>query len=119
MIYEKRQASDENMKKYDSKIDKYDSKLDNNAAIIKKMMVNNQICNFSPYSMYSTKDQSPNTMVTYNKKALPLEGGHSTKNGYMWTLRHEIISPKFYELKNFYNNINMCLFMCLNMVTRL
>ena len=47
----------------------------------------------------------------------------------MWTLKHEIISPKFYELliktelkgytsmdiKNFLNHINMCL----NAVTRL
>ena len=47
----------------------------------------------------------------------------------MWNLKHEIISPNFYELltkieikggtaldlKNFYNHINMCL----NVVTRL
>ena len=47
----------------------------------------------------------------------------------MWTLKHEIISPKFYEiliktqfkdntaleLNNFYNHINMCI----NNVTRL
>ena len=62
-------------------------------------------------------------MVLDNKKASPLEGGHSTKIGGMWTLKHEISSPKFYEflikiylkgdtdmdLKNFYNHINMCL----------
>ena len=58
-----------------------------------------------------------------------LEGGHSTKMCGMWTLKHEISSPKFYELlikkelkgdtamdlKNFFNHIKMYL----NAVTRL
>ena len=58
-----------------------------------------------------------------------MEGGHSTKIGGIWTLKHETISTKFYEilirteikgyttldLKNFYNHANMCL----NEVTRL
>ena len=61
--------------------------------------------------------------------APPLEGGHSTKIGGMWTLKHEISSPRFYEvhvkkeikgdtdmeLNNLYNHIKMCL----NTVTRL
>ena len=68
------------------------------------------------------------TVITANKRAPPLEGGHSTKIGGIWTLKHEIISPKFYELliktelkgdtaldiKKFYNYIKMCL----NAVTR-
>ena len=71
----------------------------------------------------SPKHQYPTTVVSANKKTPPLEGGHSTKNGDMWTLKHEIRSPKFYELiinielkgntdmelKNSYNHINMCL----------
>ena len=58
-----------------------------------------------------------------------LEGGHSTKIRGMWTLKHEISSPKFYELlikteikgdtaldlKNFFNHIKISL----NSVTRL
>ena len=52
-----------------------------------------------------------------------MDGGHSTKLGDIWNLKHEISSPKSYELlikielkgdtdldlKNFYNHINMCL----------
>ena len=71
----------------------------------------------------------PTTMFLTNKRDPPLEGGHSTKIGGMWTLKHDISSPKFYELliktelkgetdldlKNFYNHIKMCL----NAMTRL
>ena len=53
----------------------------------------------------------------------PLEGAHSIKSFGMWTLKHEIVSPKFYEiliktelkgdtyldLNKFYKHINMCL----------
>ena len=53
----------------------------------------------------------------------PLDGGNSTRIGGMWTLKHDIISPKFYELliktelkgdtaldlKNLYNYSKMCL----------
>ena len=63
-------------------------------------------------------------MVHTNRKVAPLEGGHSKKIGGIWTLKHEINSPKFYELvinndpkgdnglhlKNFYNHINMFLY---------
>ena len=68
-------------------------------------------------------------MVSTNKRDPPLESGHSTKIGGVCTLKHEIKSPKLYEilinaglkgdtdidLKNFYNHINMCR----NAVTRL
>ena len=68
-------------------------------------------------------------MIPAKKRAPPLEGGNSTKIGDMWNLNHDIRSPKFYEIlikielkgdtsmdiKNFYNNINMCL----NVVTRI
>ena len=69
------------------------------------------------------------TVVPDNRRDPPLEVGHSTKIGGVWYLKHEIRSPKFYELlikkelkedtamdlKNFYNHINMCL----NVVARL
>ena len=68
-------------------------------------------------------------MVTANRRDPPLEGGNYTNIGGMWNCKHEIISPKLYELlikteikgvtsmdiKNFYNHIKMCL----NAVTRL
>ena len=68
-------------------------------------------------------------MVPDNKRSPPLEGVHYTKIGGMWTLKHEISSPKFYELlikteikgdtaldlNNFYNHTKLCL----NVVTRL
>ena len=68
-------------------------------------------------------------MVLDNNRDPPLEGGNSTKIGGMWNLKHDDSSPKLYEIliktelkydtamdiKNFYNNINMCL----NAVTRL
>ena len=79
--------------------------------------------------MDSTNSQDTTDAVMVNKKASPLEGGHSTKNGRMWTLKHDTSSPKFYEflintelkgntnldVKNFYKHINTCL----NIVTRL
>ena len=92
------QASGENKKKCYSKIDKQESKLDNNVTIIRNMMDKNQNYNYLPGSMYLPKDQGHTTVVPANKRDLPLEGVHSTKNGCMWALKHEIISPKFYEL---------------------
>ena len=67
--------------------------------------------------------QYPTIVIPNNKRASPLEVGNSKKIGGMWALKHEIISPKAYEilintelkgkialeLKNFYNHIRMCL----------
>ena len=44
----------------------------------------------------SPKTQYPTTVVPDTKNDPPLEGGHSTKNGCMWNLKHDIRSPKFY-----------------------
>ena len=86
------------MKKYYSKLDKQDSKLDNIIVMIKNMMYHNQKQNCPPDNMDSSKVQVPTNLVPANNKALPLEGGNSTKNGYLWTHKHEIRSPEFYEL---------------------
>ena len=57
-------------------------------------------------------------MVPDEKRDPSLKGGYYTKNGGIWTLRHEIIPQKFYEiliktelkgdtdleLNNFYNH---------------
>ena len=83
---------------------------------------------YSPTQKDTLTPLDPATVVTANRRDPPLEGGHSTKIGDMWTLKHETRSPKFYELlintelkgdtaldlKNFFNHINMCL----NEVTR-
>ena len=83
----------------------------------------------SPTQKDTSNPLDPTIVVTANRKAPPLDGGNSTKIGGMWTLKHEIRSPKFYELltktelkgdtamdlRNLYNHIKMCL----NTVTRL
>ena len=70
----------------------------------------------------SPKAQNPTIVVPDNNKSPPLGGGNSTKKCCMWSLKHEIISPKFYELlikterkgetdlnlNKLYNHINMC-----------
>ena len=83
----------------------------------------------SPAQKDTLTPPDPTTTVQTNKRATPLEGGISKNIGGMWTLKHEISSPKFYdiliktELKwdtaldimNFFNHIKMYL----NAVTRL
>ena len=93
------------------------------------MMDKTKNSKYSPTQKDTLTPPDPITMIPSNRRSPPLEGGHSTKIGGMWTLKHEIISPKFYELliktelkgdtdldlKNFYNHTNMCL----NAVTRI
>ena len=84
---------------------------------------------YSPSQRYSPNYHDPTTVLPSNRRDPSLDGGHSTKIVGMWTLKHEIISPKFYELivktvikrytaldlKKLYNHIKMCL----HAVTRL
>ena len=111
----------------------YDEKTKNLTAdftgMISQMMDQIKISKSAPEKKDSPKAQYITTVVPDNKKDPPLEGGHFTKNGGIWTLKHEISSPKFYgllintelkgdtalDLKNFYKHIKMCL----NDVTRL
>ena len=46
----------------------------------------------------SLKDHDTTTAVPANNNSSPLEGGNSTKNGVMWTLKHDTILPKLYEI---------------------
>ena len=98
MIDYNKKVFDEKMRKYYSKLDKQDSKLKNITAMIKNMMDHNQNLNYSPYNIYSPKDQGNTTVVPNNKRSQTLEGGYSTNNGCMRTIKHEIILPKLYEL---------------------
>ena len=83
----------------------------------------------SPAQKDTSNPPDPTTTVQTNRRAPPLEGGISENIGGMWTLKHEISSPRFYELlikielkgdtamdiNNFYNHVKMYL----NAVTRL
>ena len=40
----------------------------------------------------------PTTLALDNRRAPPLDGGNYTKIGGMWNLKHDIRSPKLYEL---------------------
>ena len=73
--------------------------------------------------MDSPKSKDPTSGLPSNKKSPPQEGGYYANIDDMWTLKHEIRSPKFCELlittelkgetaldlKKLYNHINMCL----------
>ena len=53
---------------------------------------------YSPTQTDPKKPPDPTTVVTANRRAPLLDGGQSTKIGGMWTLKHDIRSPIFYEL---------------------
>ena len=88
------------------------------------MMDQSNIIKSSPTHKDTSTPMDPTTVVRTNMRDKPLEGISSNKIGGMWTLKHEISSPKFYELlinkelkvdtaldlKNFFNHINMCLY---------
>ena len=57
-----------------------------------------KISKSSPDQKDPPKAQDPATVFPSNKRAPPLEGGNSMKIASMWTLKHDISSPKFYEL---------------------
>ena len=79
-----------------NKLNKNYSDLDEIKTLLKYVIVQDQ--NSLTDNMDSTKAQYPTNVVTYNKKDTPLEDGNSTKIGGMWTLKHEIILPKLYEI---------------------
>ena len=86
IIEANRQDSDEKMNKITEDL----------TAIITSMMHQIKISKSSPDQKDSPKALDPSSGVPANKKYQPLEGGNSTKIGGMWTLKHEIRSPKFY-----------------------
>ena len=93
------------------------------------MMGQTNIPKSSPNQKDTSTPPDPTTVVPTNRRDPPLEWGHSTKFGGMWNLKHEISSPKYYELliktelkgdtaldlKKLFNHVNMCI----NEVTRL
>ena len=66
--------------------------------MIEQNMDQNQNSNSYPDNMDSPNYQDPTNLVQVKNKDKPLEVGHYMKIGGMWTLKHEISSPKLYEL---------------------
>ena len=58
----------------------------------------NNISKSSPAQKDTSTPPDPTTTFQTNKKAPPLEGGIYKNIGGMWTLKHEISSPRFHEL---------------------
>ena len=117
----------ENQKETNEKLNETNEKL---ALILTAMKIDkNNIFISSPAQKDTSPPPEPTTTAQTNRRAPPLEGRISDKVGDMWTLKHEISSPRFYELlikielkgdtaldlKNFYNYVNMSL----NAVTRI
>ena len=119
-----KQVTDElnqNNDEFNKKLTRNDSDLENINTLL--ITVLSQKKTNSTYNMDLKKSHDPTTVVPYNNRDSPLEGGHYTIIGGMRDLKHEIISSKFYEiltkkelkcetaldLKNFYNHIKMCI----------
>ena len=79
-----------NMQYYDEKMEKLAEDL---TSMITSMVDQIKISKSSNEKKDSQKDQYPTTVVLANKRDQPLEGGHYSKVGGMWALKHEIISP--------------------------
>ena len=124
-----RKYTDEKQMNTDEKLTKVTEDPKFLTATITSMIDQTKFFKFSPAQKDESNPQYPTTVVPDNTRDPPLDGGHSSKIGGMWNLKHDISPPKLYELiintelkgdtdlypKNFYNHINMCL----NVVTRL
>ena len=56
----------------------------------------NNISKSYPSQKDTSTTPDPTTMLPANRRDPPLDGGQYTNIGGMWTLKHEIRSPKFY-----------------------
>ena len=65
---------------------------------ITSMMDQTNISKYSPDQKDKLNPMVPTNVVLDNRRDPPLDGGHSTKIGVMWTLKHDISSPRFYAL---------------------
>ena len=127
-IEDNKQESDKNHKETADKITLPTEKQNETNETLKLIMATmnkdkNNISKSSPSQKDTLTPPEPTTRVQTNKRSPPLEGGISKNIGGMWTLKHEISLPIFYELiiktelkgdtaldiKNFYNHIKMSL----------
>ena len=67
-------------------------------AILASIMDKDNTLKSSPTQKGSPKPLGPTTVVLANKSDPPLIYVNSAKIGWMWTLKHDINSPKIYEL---------------------
>ena len=107
--------------KTDEKVTKITEEFNFLTATITSMMDQTNNSKFSPAQKDTLNPPDPTTVVLDNWRAPTLDRIHSTKIGGMWTLKHYISSPKFYELfintelkgdtalylKKFYNHTKM------------
>ena len=91
---EKQINTAEKQMKTDEKITELTETINNLTAFMMDQANNSKS---SPTQKDTSTPPDPTTVVPANKRVPPLEGVHSTKIGGMWTLKHDISSPKFYE----------------------
>ena len=91
-----RQETDEKQIKNDEKLTKIIEDLTILTATITSMMDHTNNSKFLPSQKDKLIPPESTTVVPANRRAPPLERGHSTKIGGMWTLKHDISSPKLY-----------------------
>ena len=53
---------------------------------------------YFPAQNYSPRPEDPTIMVSYNRRYRPLDGGKSKHIGDMCNLKHDISSPKLYDI---------------------
>ena len=87
-----RQDSDEKMKKITEDLTALSTQT------ITSMMYHINIERYSPDQKDIKKSQYPTTVVPTNKRSPPLECVQSMKICSMWNLKHDISSPKFYDI---------------------
>ena len=90
-----KQEADKNHKETNEKL----TLLTDNLQVFTALMIDKtNISKSSPSQKNTLTLPYYTTMVPTNNMDTMLEGEHSTKIRGMWTLKHEISSPKFYEL---------------------
>ena len=93
-----RQDTYEKKTKTDEKLTNITEDLKVLIATITSMMDQTKNSKDSPGQKDTQNPPDPTTLVPANRRSPSLYGGHSTKIGGMWTLKHVIRSLKFYEL---------------------
>ena len=61
-------------------------------AMLKEIPEQINTLKYLPTKNHSPKTTDPTTVLPANRRAPPLDRGKSTKNGGMWTMKHEIRS---------------------------
>ena len=92
---EKQMKTSEKKMKNDEKLTQITETINNLTAF---MMDQTNNAKLSPTQKDTSTHTYPNTVVPANKRGPPLEMGYSPKIGGMLTLKHEISSPKLYEI---------------------